>query len=1665
MNPTTSSRITICPDNQSGIGIHKRRPAWGRAACAALSLVVWALGAASANAGINWTDTDLGGPTSPGYSVTNSNGTLDIFGGGADIWGGTSQCHYYYAWASGTNWDVTMQVQNLATVDATWTKCELMVDWANTATGPQGSDPFIAAMNTPPGGDNEFGVDQFRSTSGGNADWKQAGNSPRPVYPNVWMGIHRSNSVFTVRYSYDGASWTNYISIDTSSSSMVGQDNGVTFGTPFPNLVCVGVAVTAHNDTGGLADATVADLTANFAGITAPTVVNTTVQVSNVTAVAGSEASFSFATTNNSSPNVVVPTYQWYTNGVAMTNATGESLTWLAQTTDNGAQVYCVATVPVPYNTSVTTVKSATGTLTVVNSGVQHNNGLKLEFFSGAASCAAVEAGNVTPANFVDLWQNWDNPGGYGNYYADRVSGYFIPPTSDNYVFFVAADDTADLFLSTNSSAANKEMIAQVTAWTDADNWLAVDGLGVAGAGNNNFAQSRSDTFVNPVTSVSPYPNGIPLVAGHLYYIEGVHYQGTGGDDFTVTYQTESQMAKASWSTNFVNGTHSLLQATNGNLAFISYPDTTPTWTLQPTNITVTAGTGGGFTAGAVDGGEFAPNYQWYSNSVPITGATAATLYYVNMPTSAGGQQYYCVASGVVNGMAATSSVVSINISTPVLEHGWAKVEYWYPGSLAALEAGTLGISTNVITSPKFEQATVGNTAGNNYASRMTTLFYPATSGNYDFYLNADDQADLFVSTDSTPGNKHLVAQEAEWSNAWQWEQEEGAALVAPQKQSPTFSPDNGATTPWSGGIPMVAGQAYYIELDHQDTGGGNNSEATFELHGQAAPVNGTYSALTGNLIAIDVPKSFNLGFTAEPTNTTVPLYGVANFTVAAVTDSKIAVGTTGDPRPLWTNTINYQWLKNGTPITGANGQTYSFGPVTPADIGNTFTCQIRSLGLVDNSGNDIWSNSVSASITGVTGGAVLETGYALHRYWGGNPGRTTIEANTAGTPDWEMSSPAFELDILGTEVADNFCDDLLGSFVPATSGNYVFFCNSDDDADVYLSTDNTFVNCQLIAQQTSYGGGVLKWSSTVNGTASQVRSDTFVNSAGATPFANGIPLVAGQQYAIRIVHHQGGGGTYSCVTAKLIADADPVDGTLSTIRGTMLQTYVPPCTYVTITNQPKGLTVTNYGSVSFSITAGTDSTLPIGPEGDWRTYYTNFLAYQWYKNGVAISGANSATYSLSPVLPSDNNDQIVCETRALGYADNTGKPIWASSQAAALTVITNAPQLSYSAYYANTNYEDFSEAATNYIIVAFTAPMDPVRMALASTYTLPAGLTILSVIVNTNDYRSVALAVSGTITLPINVQVSPLLTGMGGGLPVANTSVALHTVGLKDSDIGVPGTDPAIPGMMYVEGPNAYTILTEGSDIWNNADGFNYAYEPKTNDFDVVVRQKDNKHTSNWAKGGLMIRETLDAGSRNWNIINDPAASDGINAPDNSGYGANAVECNARNSTNGATAAWDFNPRPVPAYPNAWVRLKRTGNLLSAFYSTNGTSWTLQATNDPTQVGDKTALPSVVYVGLCTTAHNNDAVGTAPGDLLYVNTVDYDNYNSSYVATSSAPAVLAATVAGNQITVTWTPNVGRLLASPALTGPNVNWQQVGTGGSVTLPTTGSSMFFQVVNP
>ena len=1635
-----------------------------------------------------WLSTDVGGPAHAGSVTDNGNGTLDIFGGGDDIWNATSRFHYYYAWASGTNWDITIQIKGLSGPDY-WTKAELLVSPSDPSVGPQGNDAFIAMMDNQPNytlapilaGNNAGGVDQFRTAKGGGADWLQVGNSPYPDYPANWLRITRNGSAFDLYRSSDGNYWRKYITIDTAKTDVVGG-GGTKFGTAWPNLVTVGLAVTAHNDgSAQLGDATIANLQATFPPAQAPTIVAPVKPIAaGVTNSYGCEASLSFVCTNNAFPaqSLVPINYQWYKNGSPIAGATNNGYyTWLLDNNDDGANYSCTATLAPPYNS----ISSSSGNAYIhVLPGIYYTNGLKQEMFSGSTSRGAANQNNVPAASWIGLEPAVDDPGNYGNNYVNRLSGWFIPPTTDSYTFFVACDDDTDLFLSTDATMGNKTIIAQEGGWSGTHSWLSI------GGGASVTSQKRSDQWSPDGGATVPYASGIPLTAGQPYFIELVHYNGGGGDNFAVTYQTATMMADPNWSANFTNGVPSLMQAASNCLAFVTRPPTTISWVTQPINTTATLGLAGTFSAQATSDSELTLKYQWYRDGVLIPGATSSSYSIASVTTGDSGAGFTVVASTAESELSITSSPPAIlNVAAPVLESGWAKMEYWYspnPGvpSFRLAQTNSSGVATNyalnsTYSTPAnytiFEPIFEGNSkaqAPNGYTSRLSTYFYPPTTGDYVFFVNSDDPGDLYVSTNSSASNAVMVAQETGWSNPWQWQAVGGNGSLTSMKRSDQWQAPDGST-PWSAGIHLIAGQPYYVAIIHSDGGGGNNCEATFKLISDPDPVNGTYSQMKGSLIKTYVSRCFSMGFSQPPTNVMAAFNGTATLTAKGATDSKSAIGDETDPSAQWTNNfIEYQWTRNGTPITGANNSTLTFGPVSPEDSTANFVCQIRALGYVDNSLNPLWLSSSAVHIN-ISGSPVYETNFVLHAYYGLNPPRNSIRDGTAGNPDWLMAEPAFEASIDNPSLGNNFSDELIGFFIPPTTGDYVFFCNSDDGAELYLSTDNSAINKRLIAQETGYSTGPLNWGLS-NGNAVQTRSDTFVDpTTGTTPYAAGIHLLQGQKYYMTIVHSQGTGGTHSCVTAKLIGDADPATGSLSTMRGTQISCYVPKCTYVTVTNSPQSVTTNSYSTVTFTAAGATDSTVPVGNEHDWRTQFNNFLFYQWYKNGQPISGANASTLTLANVLPSDNGTVIVAKMRALGYADGSGNALWAQSAPATLTVITSAPPtLVHSGYYTNYGTSSGSSGQPG-VTLHFSSPMDPTPLLNPANYVLGGGLTIASILVNSNSYSSVTLLVNGTPTWPLSVTVNNV-QALGGGPALAGSHTMNVTPAvLNSADIG-GANDPVVASYIDVFGANAYLVSCEGSDIWNGADGFNYLYEQRTGDFDVVVRQKSITKASNWTKGGLMIRESLDPGSRQWSIFNTPLSADNLQSAAADGTGANLIQCVGRTASGGASVDWVPASAVPPTYPNAWVRLTRqtvtNGDttvhcLINGYYSSDGVSWTQMGAYDTTTNGDSTVLPDTVYVGIASTAHHNDLVGAWP--LLYLNTAEFDNYNSAYISTPPSIS-FSVGAGGTSLVLSW--GAGHLEWSPVL-GAGAVWTPVGLSSPATIPitTTNVSQFFRVVVP
>jgi RHS repeat-associated protein len=704
---------------------------------------------------------------------------------------------------------------------------------------------------------------------------------------------------------------------------------------------------------------------------------------------------------------------------------------------------------------------------------------------------------------------------------------------------------------------------------------------------------------------------------------------------------------------------------------------------------------------------------------------------------------------------------------------------------------------------------------------------------------------------------------------------------------------------------------------------------------------------------------------------------------------------------------FTYQWWFNGTSladsgrISGSQGSTLTIANFQPADAGNYQVVVANAYGA---------AVSAPAALTC----QVWEPGFAKVEWWfGSNDGTDSnlaqMEAGGLGPAQLIVAAPQFaakEDNNNGGFPALHVDNSRISCWVvPPATAAYSFYVNSDDESDLFLSTDANPANMRLVAQELGWSVP-LQWTSANAGPASQKCSDTFVNGAGVAPYPNGITLVQGQLYYLEDDHFDNSVGNDNTeASARLFSDPPPANGTETILKGGLIGSYFPHCAYVAFTNQPASVSgAAPFKPVTFTAGGVTDSHIGVMGNTDPWVGTNNFLVFQWMVNGTPVAGATTSTLTME-AYPWLSGAQISCRMRALGYVDASGNLLWNNSTTATLTVGANSatPAIACATY--------FQQNGSHYVVdLRFNKQMDPTSL-LGATYSLP-GLTVTSLNVFTNGgmaslqsptseaatvdaFSSIQLTVTGTPVFPLTVTVNGALDAWGNALVDHTASVAAGP--FTDSDIGAPG-DPAVPGLLWVNGPDSFTIQCEGSDIWNNADGFNFAYQLVSGDFDVVVRVKDTTHTSQWAKAGLMVRESLEPGSRDWNIIADPSAADNILAPDGSGPGAGQVEVNCRNATGGASAVWaNGGDGTLPPYPDAWLRLRRSGNALTGLSSADGLQWNLVATDNPTRVGDQMPLPDSVYIGVCQSAHNNDPIPPPSWTQLeYLLTVDYANYSTA---------------------------------------------------------------------
>jgi hypothetical protein len=180
---------------------------------------------------------------------------------------------------------------------------------------------------------------------------------------------------------------------------------------------------------------------------------------------------------------------------------------------------------------------------------------------------------------------------------------------------------------------------------------------------------------------------------------------------------------------------------------------------------------------------------------------------------------------------------------------------------------------------------------------------------------------------------------------------------------------------------------------------------------------------------------------------------------------------------------------------------------------------------------------------------------------------------------------------------------------------------------------------------------------------------------------------------------------------------------------------------------------------------------------------------------------------------------------------------------------------------------------------------------------------------------------------------------------------------GWQSLDIGTN-----IPGYVTYKPDGTLAIAGSGADIWNLGDAFRYTYTPASGDFSITCRVTRQTNSNAWAKVGVMIRDTLDPGSRQFMMVRTPG---------------NGVDVQWRQELDKQSA--NLGAKSYSGTLPVWLRVQRTGSLFMAFASHDGSTWK--------QVGGvmQINMGSQVLAGIALTAHDDNQICYAEVDHVTV--------------------------------------------------------------------------------
>ena len=265
----------------------------------------------------------------------------------------------------------------------------------------------------------------------------------------------------------------------------------------------------------------------------------------------------------------------------------------------------------------------------------------------------------------------------------------------------------------------------------------------------------------------------------------------------------------------------------------------------------------------------------------------------------------------------------------------------------------------------------------------------------------------------------------------------------------------------------------------------------------------------------------------------------------------------------------------------------------------------------------------------------------------------------------------------------------------------------------------------------------------------------------------------------------------------------------------------------------------------------------------------------------------------------------------------------------------------------------------------------------------------------------------------------------------------------------------PAYVGSFTENPPGTYTVTGSGADIWYTTDEFHYAFKMLSGPGSIVAKVETVQNTHEWAKAGVMIRNTLDPDSEHAMMAVTPG---------------NGVSFGWRTDT----ANESYSQKQAEITAPHWVKLERDiSGGFTAYHSTGGSDWEVLGVSQNIQMNRD------VYIGLALTSHDDDltcqavfsnvtTTGTVTGQWQSQDIGIFSNDpEPMYVAISNIagePAVVYNEDPNAATTDTWTEWEIPLqaFADQGIDLTDVDRIAIGLGtkGNVTTPGGSGKMFF-----